>query len=152
MLLSLGAQGPGPCSAVLPVPPPPLLSHFCWEFWQGPLRASGREGQQGIHPLCVLAEITLSLASLKQGLVSWDLWGLTQCQLWRWEGMAKGVCRDWRGAACARHLEEGGRIGFIVLSPSFASLPHFQSGAARPLPPACVKDTQQPYFRRPGHV
>lgn len=43
--------------------------------------SSRREGQQGTTLVCP-GEITLSLASLKWGLCSWNLWGLIQCQLW----------------------------------------------------------------------
>ena len=42
-------------------------------FWKG--------GTARDPPSCVLEEITLSLASLSRGPGSWDLQGLTRCQL-----------------------------------------------------------------------
>lgn len=60
---------------VLPIAPPSLLSHSLLGILTGARWASGREGQQRIHPLCVPGEITLSSATLKLGLGFWNLWG-----------------------------------------------------------------------------
>lgn len=96
-------------------PPPPLLSHLVLGIPAGTPPSFWKGGTARDPPSCVLEEITLSLASLSRGPGSWDLRGLTQCQL--------GSPREWPGASAQPHR-----------SPPWPLCPSARSVTEQPVP------------------
>lgn len=110
---------------ILPITPPSLLSHSLLGILTGARWASGREGQQRIHPLCVPGEITLSSATLKLGLSFWNLWG--------WHKASSGDGREWswvykepQGANSLSVLFTWALWDLRVLNSTLHASPHFK--------------------------